>query len=68
LIDSSFDIHTMSLTFSLHRTQRRFLGLLGLCDELDRRMKNLIDTYQDEWASVVKDPERRRKFDQVCQY
>lgn len=37
---------------------------LGLCDELDRRMKNLIDTYQDEWASVVKDPERRRKFNQ----
>lgn len=37
---------------------------LGICDELDRRMKNLIDTYQDEWASVVKDPERRRKFNQ----
>lgn len=37
---------------------------LGICEELDRRMQMLVDTYQDEWASVVKDPERRKKFKQ----
>lgn len=37
---------------------------LGICDELDKRMAHLIDTYHDEWAEVVKDPERRQKFKQ----
>lgn len=37
---------------------------LGICDELDRRMQHLVDTYHDEWAEVVKDPERRKKFNQ----
>ena len=37
---------------------------LGICDELDRRMNHLVDTYHDEWAEVVKDPERRKKFQQ----
>eukprot|EP00567_Pseudictyota_dubia_P014320 CAMPEP_0197441104 /NCGR_PEP_ID=MMETSP1175-20131217/7454_1 /TAXON_ID=1003142 /ORGANISM="Triceratium dubium, Strain CCMP147" /LENGTH=1146 /DNA_ID=CAMNT_0042971331 /DNA_START=506 /DNA_END=3946 /DNA_ORIENTATION=- len=37
---------------------------LGICDELDRRMQHLVDTYHDEWAEVVKDPERRKKFKQ----
>ena len=37
---------------------------LGICDELDKRMAHLIDTYHDEWAEVVKDPERRKKFKQ----
>ena len=37
---------------------------LGICDELDRRMQHLVDTYHDEWAEVVKDPERRAKFKQ----
>jgi nitrite reductase (NADH) large subunit len=37
---------------------------LGICDELDRRMQHLVDTYHDEWAEVVKDPERRKKFSQ----
>ena len=37
---------------------------LGLCDEFDRRMNHLIETYHDEWAEVVKDPERRKKFKQ----
>ena len=26
---------------------------LGICDELDRRMQHLIDTYHDEWVSDV---------------
>lgn len=37
---------------------------LGICDELDRRMQYLVDTYHDEWAEVVKDPARRAKFKQ----
>lgn len=37
---------------------------LGICDELDRRMQHLVDTYHDEWAEVVKDPVRRAKFKQ----
>jgi nitrite reductase (NADH) large subunit len=37
---------------------------LGICDELDRRMELLVDTYHDEWAEVVKDPSRRAKFKQ----
>lgn len=37
---------------------------LGICDELDRRMEHLVTTYHDEWAEVVKDPERRKKFKQ----
>jgi nitrite reductase (NADH) large subunit len=37
---------------------------LGLCEEFDRRMQLLVDTYHDEWAEVVNDPERRKKFKQ----
>lgn len=37
---------------------------LGICDELDRRMEYLVDTYHDEWAEVVKNPELRAKFKQ----
>jgi len=37
---------------------------LGICEELDRRMQFLVDSYHDEWAEVVKDPARRAKFKQ----
>mmetsp|Transcript_21805 Transcript_21805/g.64288 ORF Transcript_21805/g.64288 Transcript_21805/m.64288 type:complete len:1143 (-) Transcript_21805:240-3668(-) len=37
---------------------------LGICGELDNRMQYLVDTYHDEWAEVVKDPARRKKFQQ----
>lgn len=37
---------------------------LGLCEELERRMQHLVDTYQCEWKRVVTDPERRRAFSQ----
>jgi len=39
---------------------------LGICDELDRRMQYLVDTYHDEWAEVVKDPKKRAKFQQFA--
>ena len=37
---------------------------LGICDELERQMQFLVDTYKCEWAEVVNDPERRRLFQQ----
>lgn len=37
---------------------------LGICEELDKRMQYLVDTYHDEWAEVVKDPELRKQFQQ----
>ncbi len=37
---------------------------LGICDELERQMQHLVDTYQCEWTEVVNDPERRRLFQQ----
>jgi NAD(P)H-dependent nitrite reductase small subunit len=35
---------------------------LGICDELEREMQYLVDTYKCEWAETVKDPARRAKF------
>jgi nitrite reductase (NADH) large subunit len=37
---------------------------LGICAELETRMQHLVDTYQCEWAAVVRDPEKRRRFRQ----
>lgn len=35
---------------------------LGICAELDRQMDALAAAYQCEWAAVVRDPEKRRRF------
>lgn len=37
---------------------------LGIAAELEARMHHLVDTYQCEWAAVVRDPEKRRRFRQ----
>lgn len=37
---------------------------LGICDELERRMQYLVDTYRCEWTEVIHDPERRKLFQQ----
>ncbi|TFK51421.1 nitrite reductase [Heliocybe sulcata] len=37
---------------------------LGICAELDKEMDELVGTYYDEWAAVVKDPNRRKQFRQ----
>jgi nitrite reductase (NADH) large subunit len=37
---------------------------LGICEELERQMQFFVDTYRCEWAEVVKDPEKRRMFQQ----
>jgi nitrite reductase (NADH) large subunit len=39
---------------------------LGICDELERQMQFLVDTYQCEWKEVVNNPERRRWFQQFA--
>lgn len=38
---------------------------LGICAELDKAMNALVGTYFDEWAEVVKNPEKREMFRQV---
>jgi NAD(P)H-dependent nitrite reductase small subunit len=35
---------------------------LGICADLEADMKHLVDTYQCEWTSVVRDPALRAKF------
>ncbi|KAI8589038.1 hypothetical protein BDZ88DRAFT_475455 [Geranomyces variabilis] len=37
---------------------------LGIGEEMERQMQQLVDSYQDEWATVVKDPVRRAAFRQ----
>ena len=37
---------------------------LGICDELDERMEQLVKSYHDDWQDIVKDPKRRAKFKQ----
>lgn len=37
---------------------------LGICDELDRRLQYLVDSYRCEWAEVVNDPEKQKRFKQ----
>ena len=37
---------------------------LGFCDEMEEQMQYLVDTYKCEWNEVVKDPEKRKLFQQ----
>lgn len=37
---------------------------LGICDDLERRMQFLVDSYRCEWKEVVENPERRKLFRQ----
>lgn len=37
---------------------------LGLCDELEKQMQFLVDTYRCEWKAVVEAPEKRKLFQQ----
>ncbi|BGO91811.1 hypothetical protein NBRC10512_007608 [Rhodotorula toruloides] len=39
---------------------------LGICADLEAEMDNLIGTYQDEWATAVRDPEVRKSFKQFA--
>ncbi|MBP2435774.1 nitrite reductase large subunit NirB [Microbacterium amylolyticum] len=35
---------------------------LGICADLDAAMEKHVDTYQDEWAATLKDPEKLKRF------
>jgi len=35
---------------------------LGICDELEKQMDHLIDTYHCEWKDAIEDPEKLKKF------
>jgi NAD(P)H-dependent nitrite reductase small subunit len=35
---------------------------LGIAAELERQAQHLVDTYECEWAQVVRDPERQERF------
>jgi len=37
---------------------------LGIAAELESMTQHLVDTYECEWAAVVRDPEKRRRFRQ----
>jgi nitrite reductase (NADH) large subunit len=39
---------------------------LGIAADLERQMQFLADTYKCEWAEVVRDPEKRRLFQQFA--
>ncbi|KAJ7128043.1 nitrite reductase [Mycena filopes] len=39
---------------------------LGICSDLEALMQNLVNTYEDEWAQVVKDPVKRKQFKQFA--
>ncbi|HEV7147125.1 MAG TPA: nitrite reductase large subunit NirB [Pedococcus sp.] len=35
---------------------------LGICDDLDAAMASHVDSYEDEWAAALADPEKLRRF------
>ena len=35
---------------------------LGICDDLDAAMAGHVDSYEDEWAAALADPEKLRRF------
>ncbi len=39
---------------------------LGIAAELEAMTQHLVDTYECEWAAVVRDPEKRRRFRQFA--
>jgi NAD(P)H-nitrite reductase large subunit len=48
-------IPTLLINRSAQKLRRVILqDELGICAQLDALMDNLVNTYQDEWAQVVK--------------
>jgi len=35
---------------------------LGICDELEKQMQHLIDTFHCEWKDAIEDPDKLKKF------
>ena len=36
---------------------------LGVCEELEKEMNHVIETYQCEWKTTIEDPEKIKRFD-----
>lgn len=41
---------------------------LGLCEELEANMQNVVDTFQCEWKTTLEDPEALKTFRQFVNY
>jgi nitrite reductase (NAD(P)H) len=39
---------------------------LGICADLEKQMEDLVDSFFCEWTEVLKDPERRKHFQQFA--
>jgi nitrite reductase (NAD(P)H) len=39
---------------------------LGICEDLEAQMQELVGTYFDEWAEVLNNPDRRKHFQQFA--
>jgi len=37
---------------------------LGICDDLEKQMAHVIDTYQCEWKTAINDDEKLKRFRQ----
>ena len=35
---------------------------LGICDELEKEMAKIVNTYQCEWKTTIEDPEKMKRF------
>jgi nitrite reductase (NADH) large subunit len=35
---------------------------LGICEELEQEMELIVQNYECEWAGVLKDPEKMKRF------
>jgi nitrite reductase (NADH) large subunit len=35
---------------------------LGICAELEAEMRQVVDTYQDEWKTAISDPDKLKRF------
>lgn len=35
---------------------------LGICEELEKQMQHLVDTYHCEWKDAIEDPEKLKRF------
>ena len=55
----------LSVDFVVQKLRRIIVeDELGICEDLERDMHELVGTYYDEWKAVVDDPARQKQFRQ----
>ena len=55
----------LSVDFVVQKLRRVIVDdELGICEDLERDMHELVGTYFDEWKAVVDDPARQKQFRQ----